>query len=50
MPTYESYEDDDDGAYVPVSDIDDADPDTHDCYVGTEVNLSIGDEVMSGKV
>ena len=49
-PTYESYEDDDDGAYVPVSDIDDADPDTHDRYVGAEVNLLIGDKVMSGKV
>jgi hypothetical protein len=22
------------------------DPDTHDCYVGAEVNLSIGDKVM----
>jgi hypothetical protein len=50
MPTYESYEDDDDGAYIPVSDIDDADPDTHDCYACTGVNLSIGDKVMSGKV
>jgi hypothetical protein len=49
-PTYESYEDDDDGAYVPVSDIDDADPDTHDRYIGTEVNLLIGEKVMSGKV
>jgi hypothetical protein len=50
MPTYESYEDDDDGAYDPVSDIEDTDPNTHDHYVGTEVNLSIGDKVMSGKV
>jgi hypothetical protein len=49
-PTYESYEDDDDGAYIPVLDIDDTDPDTHDCYVGAEVNLLIGDKVMSGKV
>jgi hypothetical protein len=49
-PMYASYEDDDDGAYVPVSDIDEADPDTHDHYVGTEVNLSIGDKVMSGKI
>jgi hypothetical protein len=32
MPTYESYEDNDDGVYIPVSDIDDADPDTHDHY------------------
>jgi hypothetical protein len=49
-PTYESYEDDDDGAYTPVLDTDDADPDTHNRYVGAEVNLSIGDKVMSGKV
>ena len=34
--------------YVP--DIDDADPDTHDCYVGAEVELLIGDQVMSGIV
>ncbi len=49
-PMYESYKDDNDGAYIPVSDIDDADPNTHDCYIGAEVNLSIGDKVMSGKV
>jgi hypothetical protein len=49
MPTYESYEDDDDGAYFPVPGVD-ADPKTHDCYVGAEVNLSIGDKVMSQKV
>jgi hypothetical protein len=48
-PTYESYKDDDNGAYVPVLDIDDADPKTHDPYVGAEVNLLIGDKVMSGK-
>jgi hypothetical protein len=48
IPTYKSYKDDDDGAYIPVSDIDDTDP--NNCYVGTEVNLSIGDKVMSGKV
>jgi hypothetical protein len=50
MPTYKSYEDNDDSAYLPVSDIDNADPDTHDCYVGAEVNLLIGAKVMSGKV
>ena len=49
-PTYETYEDDDDGAIPPVPDIDDVDPDTHDRYVGAEVELSIGDKVMSGKV
>jgi hypothetical protein len=50
MPTYKSYEDNDDSAYLPVSDIDNADPNTHDCYVGTEVNLLTGAKVMSGKV
>ncbi len=48
--TDESYEVDNDGAYIPVSDIYDADPDTHNRYIGTEVNLLIGDKVMSGKV
>ena len=49
-PTYETYEDEDDDAFPPIPDIDDADPDTHDRYVGAEVELSIGDSVMSGKV
>jgi hypothetical protein len=29
---------------------DDVSPDTHDCHVGAEVELSIGDKVMSRKV
>jgi len=49
-PMHEAYEDDDDGAYDPVPDIDDADPDTIDRYIGAEVELSIGDKRMSGKV
>jgi len=49
-PTYEAYEDDADGACEYIPDIDDADPDTHDRYVGAEVQMSIGDKVMSGKV
>jgi hypothetical protein len=28
---------------------DDVSPDTHDCHVGAEVELSIGDKVMSRK-
>jgi hypothetical protein len=50
MPTHESYDDENNGAYIPVSDIDNTDPDTHNCYIGAEVNLWIGDKVMSGKV
>ena len=49
-PTYDMYEDNDKGAYSQVPDIDDVSPDTYNCYVGTEVELSIGDKVMSGKV
>jgi hypothetical protein len=49
-PTYDMYEDDDEGAYSQVPDIDDVSPDTYNCYVGTEVELSIRDKVMSGKV
>jgi len=49
-PTFDMYEDDDDGTNEPILDIDDADPDTLDRYVGAEVELSIGDTVMSGKV
>ena len=49
-PSYDLYEDDSDGGQGPIPDIDDADPDTHDYYVGAEVELSIGDNVMSGKV
>jgi hypothetical protein len=48
-PTYESYKDDDDGAYITVLDIDDADPNTHDCYVGTEVNLLIKEKSCQEK-
>jgi hypothetical protein len=33
-----------------IPDIDGADPDTHDRYVGAEVELLIGDWIMSGKV
>jgi hypothetical protein len=49
-PTYDMYEDDDEGAYSQVPDIDDVSPDTYNCYVGTEVELSIRDKVMSGKI
>jgi hypothetical protein len=49
-PTYDMYEDNDKGASSQVPDIDDVSPDTYDHYVGTEVELSIGDKVMSGKV
>ena len=50
-PTFESYSDNDDGDSTPVPDADDeGDADTHDQYVGAEVNLPIGNKMMSGKV
>jgi hypothetical protein len=49
-PMYEAYQDDDNSNYTPVSDIDEADPNTFDHYMGTKVELSIGDQVMTGKV
>jgi len=49
-PTWERYEDDDEGAQPMVVDIDDADPDTYDQYVGAEVILPHGSELKSGKV
>ena len=49
-PSFELYEDDDDGTQDHIPDIDDADPDTYDQYVGAEVELSQGDRVMTGKV
>jgi hypothetical protein len=49
-PTYDMYEDDDEGAYSQVPEFDDVSPDTYNCYVSSEVELSIGDKVMSGKV
>jgi hypothetical protein len=49
-PIYDMYKDNDKGAYSQVASIDDVSPDTYDCYVHTEVELLIGDKVMSGKV
>ena len=49
-PSFEPYDDDQDGTRMYVPDIDDADPNTHDHYVRAEVELSIGDQVMSGIV
>ena len=48
-PSFEPY-DDEEGTRTYVPDIDDLDPHTHDCYVGAEVELSIGDQVLSGIV
>ena len=50
MPLFEPYANDHEGDHPPVPDIDDADPDTYDTYIGAEVELLIGDRVMSGKV
>jgi hypothetical protein len=50
-PSYEPYEDDDEGGFpVPPDDDDEADPDTYDQYVGAEVVLPIGNTMMSAKV
>jgi hypothetical protein len=35
-PSFEPYADDHDGEYPPVPDIDDADPDTYDAYIGAD--------------
>jgi hypothetical protein len=48
-PTYEAYQDDDDGIYT-VPDINKADPNTFDCYIGAKVELSVGDQVMTSKI
>jgi hypothetical protein len=48
--TYDMYTDNEEGAYSHVPDIDDVSPDTYNHCVGAEVELLIGDKVMSGKV
>ena len=50
MPSFKPYADDHDREHSYVPNIDDADPDTYDTYIGAEVELSIGDRVMAGKV
>ena len=50
MPLFEPYADDHDGEHPSIPDIDDANPDTYNAYIGTEVELSIGDRVMASKV
>jgi hypothetical protein len=50
MPSFEPYANEHEGEHSFVPDIDEADPDTYDTYIGTEVELSIGDSVMTGKV
>jgi hypothetical protein len=49
-PSFEPYADEHEGEHSFVPDIDEADPDTYDTYIGAEVELSIGDSVMTGKV
>ena len=49
-PEYELCVDDVDGEALPIPDIDDADPDTYDQYVGAEVQLSHGNNVVTGVV
>ena len=47
---YDKYEDDDGDNQPAIIDIDDADIDTHDRYVGSEVELQTGDQVKSRKI
>ncbi len=49
-PTYDMYEDNDKGAYSKYQILMEFSPDTYDCSVGAEVELSIGNRVMSWKV
>ena len=49
-PEYEVYVDDHDGAVPFIADIDDADPNTYDQYVGAKVQLSKGNRVVTGTV
>jgi hypothetical protein len=49
-PEYKLYVDDHDGAVPFIADIDDAGSDTYDQYVGVEVQLSKGNEVVTGIV
>jgi hypothetical protein len=47
--TYDAYENENDGAYAHIPDIDDDDPDTINCHIKAEAELSIGDKIMPGK-
>ena len=49
-PDLESYDDADDGKMPLDQDIDRVDADTHDQYVGDQVELPIGDKMQTGKV
>ncbi len=49
-PTYDMYEDNDEGVYSQVPGTNDVSPETYNHYVGAEVKLSIGDKVMCVKV
>ena len=49
-PDLESYNDADDGKTPLVQDIDRADADTHNQYVGFQVELPIGYKIQTGKV
>ena len=49
-PLFKPYADDHGGEHPSVPNIDDADPDRYDTYIGAEVELLIGDRVIAGKV
>jgi hypothetical protein len=49
-PSFNLYEDDNDGPQDHILDKDDADPDTYDQYMGAEVELLQGDRILTGKV
>ena len=49
-PEYERYEDDDGQQGTYVTEADDATPDTYDPYVGADVILPLGQQMLSGRV
>jgi hypothetical protein len=50
-PTFEHYADTDDGDVAPIPDADDEiDVDTYDQYIGAEILLPVGNEMLSAKV
>ena len=49
-PLFELYANEHEGEHSFVPNIDEADPDTYDTYIGAEVELLIGDSVMTSKV
>jgi hypothetical protein len=49
-PEYELYDDDIEGEYQPIPDIDDVTPEDEDNYIGAKVSLPLGGTMQSGQV